>query len=250
MTLEELNAVMREKGAEVVVAINDGKGDKVIKALKKAAKDAESAYNAEVARLQYIAWRDEGNPMETAIRERNIPNGKKLYYKTTDTGRTYLEVNDYQFKVDLLELENAIGVEHFHEGDWFVKIQKLAYLLANALNKQLSNNADFRYEVEQAAMEFDFGEGADFTSDASILKALQITVDSILFMPIRNKAGIEVNRIKVIKPAWTCIAQSMTKQGSKPGEVAISGGNKMCELVTDVIHCIITGKKFKLVSAS
>lgn len=249
MTLEELYADMSAKAGECCTAMNEGKTQKAIKNLKKIAKDAETDYNAEVARLQYIAWAADGNPVETAIRERYVRNGKKVSYKSNDSGRFFVEISDATFKADLLSMEDAVGVEKFKAEDWFLRVQKLAFLLANALNSQLSNDPGFRYAVDDAAAVFQFADDADYSSDASILKALQQTVDSILFMPITNRRGDVVNRLKVIKPAWVYVAQCMTKQGNEVGNVSIANTGKMTELVADVMHCLLTGKQFKLVSA-
>lgn len=240
---------MSAKAGEACAAMNDGKTQKAIKNLQKIAKEAEDAYNAEVERLQYLAWAEEGSPVETAIRERFVRNGKKVAYKTTDTGRYYQEITDAEFKADLLAMEAVVGSDGFHDADWFTKVQKLAVLLANSLNKQLSNNPNFQYLVDEAVSEFKFADDADLSSDASAIKALQQTVDSILFIPIKNKKGDEVNRLKVIKPAWVSISQSMTKQGKDPGSVSIGKTGKMCELVMDAMHCLLTGKPFKLVKA-
>lgn len=249
MTLEELYNDLSEKAGKACTAMNDGAPQKDITALKQAARKAETAYNAEAARQKFLAWADAGDPLEEAIRERYVDTGKKAYYKTTDTGRFFVEINDYKFKCDLIHLRDTLGIERFHETNWFTKVQKLALLLANALNENLSKNPQFRYAVDEAAETFEFADGADLSSNASILKALQQTVDSILFLPTKNKKSEEVNRIKVIQPAWVFIAQSMTRQGADPGHVAISGTGKMTELVVDAMHCLLTGKKFKLISA-
>lgn len=249
MTLEALYNDFREKAGNACVAMNDGATQKSIKNLKKLATDAGQAYNAEVARLQYVAWATAGSPMETAIRERHVEHGKKVAFKQTDSGRYFTEFSDCKIKVDLTAFQKAVGPERFNAPNWNVKIQKLAVLLANALNEKLSKNPDFRYEVDLAADEFNFSDLADTTSDASLLKALQQTYDAILFIPARKKDGTEVNKIKAIKPAWECIVQSMTRQGAGYGEVAIAGTDKMAELVADTMHCILTNKPFKLVKS-
>ena len=249
MTLEELYTDLSEKAGKVCTAMNDGAPQKDVTALKQAAKKAEVAYNTEAARLKFLSWADDGDPLEEAIRERYVDTGKKAFYKSTDTGRYFVEIHDFKFKVDLIHLRDTLGIERFHQSDWFTKVQKLALILANALNENLSKNPQFRYAVDEAAETFEFADGANLGSDASILKALQQTFDSILFLPIKNKKGEEVNRIKAIKPAWVSISQSMTRQGADPGHVAISGTGKMTELVVDAMHCLLTGKKFKLINA-
>lgn len=249
MKLEELYADMSAKAGEACAAMNEGKPQKAIKNLQKIAKDAEKAYNAEVERLQYRAWNEEGNPVEIAIRERYVRNGKKVSYKATDTGRYYQEISDCTFLVDLLTMETVLGVEKFHAENWFTKVSKLAVLLANAKNKQLSNDPTFQYLVDEAVDEFNFAEDVDVTSNASAVKALQQTVDAILFLPIKNKKGVEVNRIKVDSRAWVYIQDCMTKQAKDPGDLGISDTGKMCELVTHAMYCIMIGKPFKVVKA-
>ena len=249
MKLEDLKREMSEAAAICADAMNQGKPQKVIKNLKDIAKGKEEAYNAEVARLKFLEWKEEGDPVGSALRNRYVENGKRISYKAVDGGRFTVEINDAKFKVNLVTLCEVVGIEYFHAPDWTLKVQKLALLLANALNKQLSNDPGFEYVVDQAAAEFEFADGADITSDTSIIKALQQTIDAIYFLPIKTKKGDEVNKLKVIKPAWVYVAQSMTRQGRDPGAVAISGTGKMVELIADVAHVIMTCQKFKLVNA-
>lgn len=247
-TLIELKEAMSLAAANAADAMNEGKPQKVIKNLKDIAKGKEEDYNAEVARLKFLEWKEEGDPVGAALRARYVENGKRISYKTTDTGRVIPEINDIKFKVSLHDLCDCVGAEYFYAEDWDLKVQKLALLLANALNKQLSNDPGFEYMVEKAAAEFEFADGADIASDTSIIKALQQTVDAIHFIPTKNSKGVDVNKIKVIKPAWVYIAQSMTKQGRDPGAVSIYGAAKMSELVADVAHVIMTCGKFRLIA--
>ena len=243
MELKELYDGLVQKVADAVEAVNGGKSATEVKAAKKTAKDALAQYNGEVAVACYKKWAEDGNVVETACRVRFIPGIKRINYKTDDkTGVTTGTIADGTAKASLVDILRIVGGRDFHSPDWFDRAQKLAFILANALNEALGKNPAFVYQVEAAAQAFNFADNADPRSTASIVKALQSTVDAIHYVPVKNKKDAEVNSMKVTSQHWAYIENCMTAQGKNVGEVCIGNTHKMAELIADVIHLIMTGK--------
>lgn len=243
-TLAQLMEDVTKKAGDCAKAINEGKPQKEIKTLRKAASDAMTKYNEQVAFTVYKEWAEKGDAIQTALRTLYVPGAKKISYKSNASEYTYVEVSDAKIKINLPEMQTVIGIQHFHEEDWFTKVGSLAWIIANAVNKNLGDNPAFAYRVSEAAKVFRFSDAADITSIKSIVSALQQTADGILFIPTTTKKGKDVNAIKMTSASWWYIRESMTKQGKEPGHVDIYGEDKMSELVADAMHVIMTTDKF------
>lgn len=239
-----------EKAGIAAAAINAGKPEKETSKLKKAATDAMATYNTEAARVAFVKWAEEGNPIEQAVRTYYVPEAKKVMFKKAKgTEQVYVEYGPAEIAIDLFQLEDVVGKDKFHDPDWFKPVENLALLIANATNKDMGGNIAFAYAVSEAAREFKFSEEADPKSAKSMAKALQQTVDGILYLPVADQSGRELNGLKVTTAAWHYIRESMTKRGKKPGSVQIMSPAAACELVLDVMYIIINNKKFEAVCA-
>lgn len=250
--LQEYYDAMIAEANKVADAMNEKKSADDIKAAKKIAKTAMDKYNDEAAKLAYRTWAAENDgekAVEIAIRTLYIPGAKSVTYKAPkDSTVVSAKVNDAKIKINLVKLAETIGKERFHSEGWFNATQKLAYVIANRLNKSLGNDPMFQYAVDEAAKEFQFPADADPTSNNSIVKALQTVVDGILYIPETNKKGETVNAIKMENKHWTVIRESMTNGTGEPGQVGICGTGKMSELVADEIYVVLNKKNTSLVA--
>lgn len=235
---------MTAKALACAEAQNAGKSKTDVDALKKSASDAMALYNEQIAKEVYQKMASDGDAVKTALTVRFIEGTKKISYKADKaTGHVSAVVSPAQAKIDLPMMQKTIGVEHFADPSWFSMIQKLAFIIANALNKSLSDSATFVYQIDDAAKAFEFAPDADPTSAKSVVKALQKCADAILFVPKADKSGNTVNAIKMTSVHWTYIRECMTRQGKDVGEVAVGGTSKMSELVADAINLVILEKK-------
>lgn len=247
--LKEMLEEAQVAANNVAQAINEGKSQNDIKALKKIATESIDRYNDEAAKKAYREWADGGEAVKTALTTLYIPHAKKVSYPSDkDTGKVKAKIADGKVKINLPAMEVTIGANHFHDYDWFVKVEALGLLIANALNKDLGSNEGFVYEVGEAAKTFKFAGNADITSKASMVKALQSVVDSIMFVPVKNKKGADVNAIKMETAHWVTIRESITSNGGV-GKVSISGTGMLSTLIAEQCYQVLHGKKNALVNA-
>lgn len=246
---KELKAIYDEaitKAGEFVTACNDGANQKTRKELKKGAQAAMERYNDALANATYKAWAKEGDAVLTALRVYYIPDAKRVTFKVTDDNVTYLEVNEAKVKVNLPNMMNAIGPKHFHDHKWLRMSEKLAWLVASALNSKFDENPAFQYKIEDASAAFEFPEDVKPGTAKGINIALQQIFDSVIFIDDgkgKNKLKVYSNDNKECVQ-WVCIRESMTHQGKEPGTVAISSAGKMHELIGDCLHQMVTNGKF------
>lgn len=245
--LNRLRSNVDEKVTTYVLAYNGHQTKKkVLNELKKAAANAVDAYNDELAKATYKEWDVMGDAVKTALRERVVRQCLSVTYKVDeDSDVMAASFNSVAIKVKLTVLAETIGKDKFASADWFTKVQRLAWIIAGALNRKLGENPHFCYEVDEATKQFRFPDDIDPHTEEGCITALQQVFDSILFIP--DKDGKNV--IGANEKAWTCIRESLTKQGSAIGSVAISGTGKMTELVADAMHTVITNGDFTLVNA-
>lgn len=255
-TLEQLREELENKAAVVVTAMVQGTSEEEMKDFKKSAKNALDAYNAKAAEDAYMTWAAEGNAVLKAITNLYVPKALRLSYaRDKKTGVPKYRLTDGDIKIDLVHMEETIGAEHFAREDWFVAIQKMVFVLAGNLDTELGHNPDFQYQLSESARVFEFAKDANPASKKSVVKALQYVTDSILFIPLLDENGEEVrdkngevcNAIKVLNKHYAYVRECLTRQGKNPGEVLFGGTSKMTELVSDIMHCILTGKAVKLI---
>lgn len=246
-TLKTLYDEAIERANEVVTAMNAHEPQSKIKELKKASKAAVDTYNEKVAEAYYaeLAEKHGQDAIKVALEaeETAVPNVIGISFKVTESDVAFFSETKPTIKLNLIKMEKTIGREHFHNPAWFSRINVLARLMAVALNKELGGSATFQYIVDDAAKEFDLGETADPTSNASMVKAFQKVIDDILWVGDKtDKKGNPVNDAKFTSKHWAYIRECMSRQGGKIGEVLYGSPLKCCELVCDSINMILTNK--------
>lgn len=246
-TLQALYDEATVKAGRVAQAMNEHAAKKELTEVKKAAKNAMDKYNGELAKQTYIKWAETGNAIETAIRTYWLPDAKRVTYKTDeDTNYTTVEISDAKIPVNLPTMHTVLGEDKFASANWFDRCQKLAFIVANALNKNLGDSPAFQYVVTEAARAFNFSEDAKPDSVSSMCKALQNVADAILFIPVEDKKGNTVNQIKMDSRAWHFISNAMTREGKGIGAIEVVGTAKMSDLVMQAMNRIITNDKFSV----
>jgi len=253
--LEKLRKDMRDTATAYAAAYNRRESKRNLKPLREAANAALQEYNLELAAETFRRWDKEGEPVKTAIRERYVPHAQKCSFKTNDDDVMTVVFSDTDYKVNLPMLCKIVGIEKFASPNWFEKVERLAWLLAGSLNKELGDNPMFDYEISEATKAFNFPEEINPHSDEGTLAALQQVFDSILFIP--DEKGDNIIQVKsktldnnhVSAKEWASIKNSMTYKGKRPGEVVIGNTGLMTELVADAMHVISTLGDFKLCTA-
>lgn len=237
--LKALEEAMKAAGAKYIQAVNDRVSLKKQKELKTAVSNAQDDYNAAVAEDTYCNWAKEGDPIRTAARMRTY-RGKRVSFKVTDANLTYMEIKDADLLVNLVDMESAIGIEHFADPKWFDMTSNLAFIIASAVGSSLGCD-DLTYEVEEAAKEFKFAGDVDLKDESTCIAALQQVFDAILYIPDEEH---KANLLRADGPAWSCIKYCMTRQGSGFGKVMIGNTGKMSELVLNALHIAITNGRY------
>lgn len=223
-----------------VKAMNDKEADK-IEALKTAADEALSAYNLAVTEEAYDNWAVTDDPMRSMLTARYVPAVKRVTFKRDKkTGLFTGSIADNKTKVDLVHYQVTRGKAAFHDSDWFTLAQKLAYVLANCINTELGGDPAFRYEVDSAAIAFDFAPDADPASKKSRVKAVQACVDAIYW-----DGSADVNGLKVTSHDVAYIMNCITRQGKDALSVVIGNTSKMAELLADVCYRLLVGGKYE-----
>ena len=230
----------------VVVAMNEHKPQKEVKALKKVCKESVDLYNDRLAKAYYIRLSTEHghDAVKVALEaeETAIPDAIGISFKVTDDDVALFSENKPVVKMNLVKMQQAIGPEYFHSKDWFARVNVLARLMAVALNEELGGSATFQYILDESAKEFKLSADADPKSVKSMVKAFQQVIDDVLWIDTLDKSGNHVNGIKFTSKQWAYIRDCMSKQGGKIGEVLYGSPAKCTELVADCIHLILTNK--------
>ena len=246
-TLTEMLDDVRIATVAYADAYNAKKPDAELKALKKCATDALNAYNLRVSEETYRKWAEEGDAVKQALSRMYIPGAKKITYrpnKTTGVMNATIKDNP-RYRCSLTRMQQTIGAEHFHESDWFDKLQALCLMMANAVKSQFGVT-DLEYTVSQAAKVFKFADNANLSSNTSATKALQQVVDSILYIPVTDAKGRTVNDIKCKTSHYSYIREILTTGGDEPGDIGIYDCTRVEGLIQDVIYMILNKKGYNL----
>ena len=249
-TLEELYSELVAEAVKAVEIANDKeKTDADLKAAKKLMQEALNRYNEKAACDAYTAWASEGSPVYTALKILYVPQAKTCrLVRDKESGDMKYTIDDNKtLKIDLHKMMETIGSEHFNDRAWFGAAQRMCFIFAGNLNKELESHADFQHFLKEAGKSFDFAADANFTSNNSAVKALQKVVDMIIFDPVENKKGDMVNKYEMKKKHYVYLRECLTRQGKNPGEVLMGNTAKLIELVCDLMHCVINGIDLKLV---
>lgn len=236
--------------AECVKGQNDGLDADKIKALKKAVTNDLAKHNGIAAKVAYLGWGIDDGPtaVEKAIRALYVPGAKKVAYKADkNSGVITASISPALMKVDLVAMHETIGEGYFHSEEWFAALEKMTFIIANALNKELGGSIDFQYAIQEASKAFEFAPDANPTSNKSVVKALQYVVDAILYIPDKDKKGNEVNSIKVTSKNWAFIREAMTRKGGV-GEIVMCNTARVAEYVAEVIYKLLRGEGHTMVT--
>lgn len=250
--LSEMFKVLESAAAAYATAMNNREPKKVRDGLKKAMTKAVNDYNVELANETYRAWKAQGDPVKTMVRERYIQHAKSVRVSETDTGDYAAVISDKLMKADPYDMAEAIGDDVFAKSTWYQPMERLAFIIAANLNEHLSNSAGFAYGIREATKAFNFPPEVEAESVEAVIIALQQTIDSILFLPDPEKPeqnmihltlgqdrhGLPYNR------EWTVIRESMTRAGKDIGTVDILNTAKMAEYVIDAMHTNLTKGDF------
>ena len=249
--LETLNMKANRKAQEYCTLYNEGAKQSELKNAKKAANQAIADYNAELAIEQYLAWAEEGNPVELAVRSRVIPNALKFSFKADDDDVMGVSVKtDENYAISLPMMETVLGEEIFADPQWFNAMEKLMYLTINHINERIGNGKS-DVQVEDASKAFNFPKKVNPLSDEGVIIALQAVIDKILVIKGKNKknlisvtSGVDSQK-KAFSKEWTVIRESMTAAGGV-NKVQVCNTVRFCDYIVNAMHGIITNGNFKL----
>lgn len=248
--LDEMMNGIVEAASAYARAYNDGAKKSELKVLKSAANDACSKYNLELSKATYRQWAKEGDPVKTAIRNLFVPGTKKLSFKTDDENYMTVHILDSQFECNLPQMQATLGTGVFNDPKWFAKAEKLAFIVSNHLNQTMNNSPLFKYEVSQAAKDFEF-DGIDPLSEEGVGIALQSVIDAILFIEDPENSGENLIKARMredesgkYSPEWNVIYHSMTaRDGVNSLKVANTG--MFTTLVMEAMNRILTNGTVK-----
>lgn len=245
--LNEMMENVTAKAIAYVKAYNDGKKKSELKALKTAATNAVNEYNLELSKATYRRWAKEGDAVKTAIRVLYIPGARSIKYKTDDENYMTCILSDANFEVNLPQMQATLGTKAFADPKWFNKCEKLAYIVANAINEHMGNSAMFNYGIEDASKEFSFPEGMNPLDDEGVVYALQSVFDAILFIEDEDAPGNNLIKTRIKKDSrgnafsveWQYIRESMTAN-SGVGKVAVCNTGRFTSYILHAMHVILT----------
>lgn len=234
-----------EKASQLVAdALNEGTPEKDMKPLKDAVREAATDYNTTNERYYYHLLVDTfgQDALMEGVKAFYLPGAKKASQRKDKRGHYLSKVaDDKDAKIDLLEFMDTCGIEKFAHEDWYTRVQKFAYIVANAINKELGNDPAFTYMVDDAAKKFEFAPDADPASANSGRKALQTCVDGILFLPSEKDA--DKNALCVGKKHWRFVREVMTRKGRGKGQVIVAGTADIAGMVAEVTSILLDPDK-------
>ena len=250
------HAEMISAANELAQIMNDGETDQdILKAKKKNLKNAVSAYNLELSHYWYRKWAEDGNAVLKALTLRFVPDAVKVnVVKDEDSGWYYAEETSdgVKMKVSLPDIQNVLGRGVFAESDWAQKCNKLAFLYAGKIARNLRAEKALKYRIPDSAREFEFSEEyGSVYSNAFFIHALQCVYDSILMIP-DDETGENTIKVRpdydddgvVFSPEWEYVTDCFKKQGSEVGIVLLGNLAKMAELIADTMYLSITGGEY------
>jgi len=239
-----MNAVPGEEGSMTTSEIDKA---------KKELKELKDSYNASAEELAYLQWANEAETpqecMETAIRAMHIPRIKNATVRLEKKIGAYVaKVEDARpaptNRINLIHMKKTLGVEYFARENWFDYVQAIAICFVNHITKEMGV-ATYSYETSIAET-FSFGEKADPSSKNSMIKALQETVDAILFIPMTKKNGDVVNSIKIDGRDYSYLKEAFTKEGKDVAEIAVKDTQNTARLIAQIINVKLEGKSYTL----
>ena len=250
-TLAQYEEDMKAAAVAVVEVLNNPEADDAtLKKAKDNLKGAVAAYNTKAAEDAYTGWaKDYGeHAVREAIRTLYIPKSRKVSTKRNKTSGKYeYKISDAEIRINLKAMMDTIGAEgYFPNEKWFGAMQRLCFIMAGNINKELKlKNADFKSFLQAAGQAFNFAPDADFTSNTSCKKALQQTVDMIIFEKKSEKA--DSNKYEINSQDLVYIDRLLCEEG-KPDEILMRNTFRVVDLVVNVLYRKVTGEELKFVA--
>lgn len=165
--------------------------------------------------------------------------------KDNDSGIITREIVDKDRQIDLLRLDEFCakqGKTIAADSKWSHIIQQFNLLMAlrAAVDLKLDPKAvSDSYFMSEKAREINLGKTP--TSNTQLLKQLQTCVDAIIY-----EDGEHGNIYKAKSQDVAFLLLIYTKKGKKALSVATAKHAYMRKIITEVCHCIVTGKSYSL----
>lgn len=246
MATTRLSAMMNsvnEKVGAYVDAYNNGEKKSMLKGMKAAANDAIKKYNLQLSIETYRTWKDQGDPVKTAIMAGVISGAKKIRFRTDDDNKMTATIVDAEYHVDLPQMHTTLGAYVFHSPDWFSKASKLCWSFVMERNKENGDSVMFNYYIDEISREFSFPADIDVTTYEGKIMALQMTFDAILFLEDKKNPG--TNLIRATGEEWGFIRDLMTYDAGF-NKIGIKNTGAFTDLVLRAMYKAINNQKFIL----
>lgn len=205
-------------------------------------KDAETAYADAQATAVYAICKAEENPILKAAVTHSYP---VLAHKKSFKDEKFLGielVEDRIKQIDLVKLCIALDLDTL----WQYKVEKLNELLCMRAGKELGMTVSQLKKISTTFYMSEFGRkenlGETPDSNTQICALLQKILDAVLF--VDNDKGKNVYRVNSHDVAY--LLMCYTKRGRKTLSVSVSKNAYVHRLVMDVMHRIVTGKKYDI----
>lgn len=247
-TLAQYEQEMKAAAEKVDATLNNPlSDDETIKKAKTALKAAVTAYNKQAADDFYVAMAAEHGPhaVREAIRTLWVPKTVKTSTKKSKkTGKFSTAINPADTRINLMAMMEKIGAEgYFPDAKWFGAVQRLTFIMAGNLSEELNaKNSEFNSILKAAGAAFEFAPDANFTSNRSCKKALQKTIDMLIFEEDPEK-GDGVDNVYKVNSAWLAfIDRLLLEDTDQPGEMLMRDASLMAKLLVDVIWMQLHGE--------
>ena len=229
--IEELRIKAESAINAINTAIADNKHSEIILA-KASVKTAIDELNTEIVNDMFAEFLADENPMLKAIEKCYYTVYSAKYSIDKDTKIETAEIGEKLEIVDIKALEDTAPKAISVNGQWRYAIEKMAFLLACRVEKDLNLNSNLNstYKISQIAKDFDLK--GTFTSNTQMLNALNF----ILEMIIPNTKGL------------TCDVKYMTylmvKRGKEGLSVKLPQAKTIQKLITEIAHRIVTNSVY------
>ncbi|MBO7461981.1 MAG: hypothetical protein J6T96_05250 [Bacteroidales bacterium] len=191
------------------------------------------------------------NPLIKAIEEFVCPSFRVRDIKNSDGAVTsksvYDEDNNLNIKyktIDILDFDKYTGFVLANEKGWQYKLERFSQLMCLKVALELGytkakvNEIGKTYYLSKLAEKIEMGQTP--TSNTQALKNLQAVIDSIIY----EDDGNGKNKYKATSHDIAYIDHLIAKKGKSALTVSVVNSRMTRELVTAVLHRIITDKKY------
>lgn len=219
-----------------------------INAAREKVKEVVKKHNDTYLSALYNQYLSAGQPVLSAVTEGYCSLLQLKESQSKDGVKVEL---GYTSKViDLCALEDsAHGRVITKKGDWRFQIEALGLLFAARATKDIGGDmADLlrEYRMDERARKLDLGIKADARakdpiSNKSLATAVQIVVDSILFV---QQEGNDFNRLKVTNADVSYMLYTMFRKGKDKLTVSMPKKATIIATVTEVMFKLVNGMAY------